>query len=92
MEITDRPGEFDAWATHMAAEAGPLAPMEVAMQPASVLAIVAALQLAKRHPHMPASTRVVIDRFIAGARVYFASCPFTLEAITRGDDPAFDVR
>jgi hypothetical protein len=65
-------------------------PMELVLQPLTVLMLAGALQLANRHPDFPRSHRAIVDRFLMGAREYFADCPTVLEVLRRGDDPQFD--
>jgi len=76
----------------LARELATLGPMEVVLRPESVLQMVGLVQLAKRHPGIANSPNVVAtgDRFVEGAREYFAACPAVLEVIRRGEDPAQD--
>jgi hypothetical protein len=71
------------------ARKGPHA-MELVLRPESVLQLVALVQLAQRHPTLPATHHAFADRVLTAAREYFAECPGVLEAIRRGDDPAED--
>jgi hypothetical protein len=64
--------------------------MEITFQPFSVYQLTGLVQLALRHPDVPAHTRKVAAQFLAGVRAYFADCPTVLEVIRRGDDPAED--
>lgn len=66
--------------------------MELLLKPDSVFHLVGVLQLAKRHPNLGGPSRELADRFIAGAREYFAECPTILDVIRRGDDPNEDRR
>lgn len=70
---------------------GKLTAMEIVLQPLSVLQMVALVQLSLRHPYVPADIRATAERFLAGAREYFADCPAVLEVVRAGDDPAADV-
>lgn len=67
-------------------------PMELVLLPLTVVQLVAALQLARRHPQFAAqeAVAVTVERFLDAAREYFADCPTVLEVIRRGDDSAFD--
>jgi hypothetical protein len=76
----------------LATELLALAPMELELGSDSVFTIAAIMQLALRHPHLPPHARERAERFLAGARAYFAEYPTVLEAMRRGDDPAFDAR
>jgi hypothetical protein len=60
-------------------------PMELILQPASAFQIASLLQLALRHPDVPATLRAVAARYLTGVRDYFADCPAVLEALKRGD-------
>lgn len=60
-------------------------PMELLLQPASAFQLAALLQLALRHPGVPANLRELAARYLAGVRSYFADCPAILEALRRGD-------
>lgn len=73
----------------MAHEWFDLQPMELGLKPGSVLSLVAALQLASRHPQFKDHFEVAAtaEGFIAAAREYFAGCPASLEVIRRGGDP-----
>lgn len=66
--------------------------MELVLQPVSVFQLVAALQLARRHPQFADQETVAdtAERFIAAARDYFADCPTVLDVMRRGDDPTED--
>lgn len=68
----------------------PPRPMELVLQPVSVLQLTGLLQLALRHPHLTPEHAEVGRRFLAGVRQYFADCPAVLEVIRRGDEPRFD--
>jgi hypothetical protein len=59
--------------------------MELLLQPASAFQLASLLQLALRHPEVPATLRAVAARYLAGVRGYFADCPAILEALRRGD-------
>lgn len=48
------------------------------------------LQLASRHPSLDPAHHACIKRFLGGVRQYAATCPFVLELLDRGDDPAED--
>lgn len=67
-------------------------PMELVLRAETVLELAAALQLAKRHPRADEHPTVLaaIERFLTGAREYFADCPPMLEALRQGDDPRYD--
>jgi len=65
-------------------------PMDLWLQPISVLQLVGVVQLAARHPQFPASHAVITERFIRGALAYFADCPTILNLIERGFDPTQD--
>ena len=82
--IADRLAVELAWKGH--------GPMECVLRPVSVFQIVAALQLARRHPQFAQQEAVAActEQFIAGAREYFKDCPTVLEIIRRGDDAAYD--
>ena len=60
-------------------------PMELLLLPASAFQMAALLQLALRHPDVPANLRPPAQRFLTGVRAYFADCPAVLEALRRGD-------
>jgi hypothetical protein len=66
--------------------------MELVLQPVSVFQLVAALQLARRHPQFAdqETVAVTVERFLTAAREYFADCPTVLDVIRRGDDPTED--
>ena len=64
--------------------------MELTLRPETVTQLVGLLQLACRHPGVGPHLRDTADRFIGGARAFFADCPAVLEVIWRGDDPAHD--
>jgi len=59
--------------------------LELIILPASAFQMAALLQLALRHPEVPAHLRAPAQRFLAGVRAYFADCPAVLEALRRGD-------
>jgi hypothetical protein len=65
--------------------------LELLLHPTTVLTLASLLQLAGRHPRLSSMHRAAINSVLAAARVYFASCPMTLEALRQGDDPACDV-
>lgn len=77
----------------MANEAMRIAPLELVLTPVSVLQLVALVQLALRHPAMPASSREGGQRFVDGAEEYFrkAEAPLLAGVVAQGNDPAFDV-
>jgi len=63
-------------------------PMQIFLSPDSVLSLVAALQLALRHPGMNEgnadTTRAAAMALIEGARDYFMLCPTVLQLIDAG--------
>jgi hypothetical protein len=59
-------------------------PMELTLRPESVIRFVALLQLALRHPDIPAPMRLFAEQFISNARVFYAHCPTVLQVITAG--------
>jgi hypothetical protein len=67
-------------------------PIEVVLRPLSAFHLVAILQLALRHPHVPDEARRMGEMFIGHVREYFADqrAATVLEAIRRGSDPTFD--
>jgi hypothetical protein len=67
-------------------------PMELLVNPTTALTLAALLQLASRHTSLTMLHRTTIDSMLMAIRVYFASCPMTLEALRMGDDPAYDIR
>lgn len=68
-------------------------PLQINLEAASVLQLVAVLQLAIRHPQLPSSARSAAVAVIEGARAYFAAVGaiHTVALIERGNDPAYDV-
>lgn len=66
--------------------------MELMMRAESVLELASALHLAKRHPQIGDHPTVLaaIERFLTGAREYFADCAPVLEVLRQGDDPRYD--
>jgi hypothetical protein len=67
-----------------------LAPMELGLRPETVFTFAGIMQLVLRHPDLPPNVRETAQRFLVGARDYFADSPAVLEALQRGDDPQFD--
>jgi hypothetical protein len=67
-------------------------PMELILQPASVLQLAGLIQLANRHPHISDANRAVAARWLTRMREYFADCPTVLDLLERGDDPQEDQR
>jgi hypothetical protein len=67
-------------------------PIEVVLRPVSAFHLVAILQLALRHPHVPDDARRMGEMFIGHVRGYFEheQADTVVEAIRRGDDPTFD--
>lgn len=63
-----------------------------AVPPLSLLMIVGALQLAKRHQDFPDNHRAEVDRLIQSARDFYeqAEAHTLVEVIDQGDNPAFD--
>ncbi len=80
----------DALAMQMVDELAGLAHMELMLRPSTVFELVGLLQLAQRHPELPASIRATAARFVISAREYFADCPTVLAIIQRGEDPQED--
>jgi len=64
--------------------------MELVLRPFSVLQLVGLVQLALRHPGVSQPLRETAEKFIGGAREYFADSPAVLETIERGSDPQYD--
>lgn len=67
-------------------------PIEFVLRPASAFHLVAVLQLALRHPHVPDEARRMAQTMVGHVREYFADhqAGTVVEAIRRGDDPTFD--
>jgi hypothetical protein len=67
--------------------------LELSLRALSVLQLTGLIQLALRHPGISAraASRTTGERFLEGARAFFAECPAVLEVIQRGDDPNQDV-
>jgi hypothetical protein len=74
----------------MAAELVTRHPMELVLQPMTVLQLVGLVQLALRHPALSADLRDAGQRFVRASQQYFADAPATLDVIRRGDDPRED--
>lgn len=70
--------------------AGKVQPIEVVLQPQTLIQMVGMLQLSLRHPAITSVHVTVARRFIDGARQYFDDCPAVLELIARGYDPSQD--
>jgi len=64
--------------------------MEVGFLPATVFQLVALVQLALRHPEVPAAAREVGQTFVQAAWVHYADCPTVRAVIQRGNDPSQD--
>jgi hypothetical protein len=67
-------------------------PLELIMQPTTVVQLAALLQLVLRHSHLPPDLRQTAERFLDGVREYFDDCPTVLDVLRRGDDPRYDVK
>jgi hypothetical protein len=81
----------DAIAQQLVTElAGPRAPMELVLRPATVFQLTALVQLALRHPHVNGDIAAAGNRFLAAVREYFEDCPAALDLVRRGDDPRED--
>ena len=67
-------------------------PIEFVLRPASAFHLVAVIQLALRHPHVPDEARRIGATFVDHVREYFTDqgAPTVVEAIRRGDDPSYD--
>jgi len=65
-------------------------PMELWLRPITVMQLTGLLQLALRHPEVGDENRATAERFLNGARQFFADCPAVLDVIRRGDDPSQD--
>lgn len=77
----------------MASELEAIGPFEVVFAPLTVVQLAGLLQLALRHPGVRSmDVSASADRFLAGARAYFATCPTVLDMLNRGDDPTQDAR
>jgi hypothetical protein len=80
-----------AAAAAMAVEIASKPPLELVCHPMTVFQLTALVQLALRHPSVPPDIRTTAERFVVGAREYFADCPAVLAVVRRGDEPAEDV-
>jgi hypothetical protein len=87
-----RRAEDQAVAVWLGAELIALEPMELGLKPESVFTLVGLVQLALRHPDLPAGPRAFGEQFVGAARAYFTGCPTVLDVIRKGDDPDYDVR
>lgn len=70
---------------------GKTQPMDVQIQPITVLQLAGLMQLAMRHPEISTEARACADSFLVATRQYFADCPAVLETLRRGDDPSADL-
>lgn len=60
------------------------------MDPLNAFRLVSMLQLAIRHPHLPAGHVQLARDMLESAEQYFAGCPTVLKAIAAGYDRAQD--
>lgn len=68
-----------------------IVPMELVLQPFTVLQLAGLLQLALRHPKVSEPHQETAGRFLEVVREYFADSPTVLQTLDRGDDPTQDV-
>lgn len=73
-------------------EMRPMGAMELQLQAATVLQLVALIQLSLRHPDAGdfSAAAAAGRQFIAAARGYFARCPTVIQVIDQGDEPDED--
>jgi hypothetical protein len=60
------------------------------ISPADLISILAALQLALRHPAWHGPSSILVRRFIVKMMAHFVKQPAVIESIKRGFDEAFD--
>lgn len=63
-------------------------PIAITFQPEALFCMIAALQLALRHPKYTSPSRAVVERFIQETKQEFG--PLTQQMIEMGNDPKFD--